>query len=124
MLSTIIGALYRAVIFLPSVLVILRWVKVVHLFAESTVSAGVRIVQDEHPGCRRADWQGTRLRSRDLKFIDPVCSHMAIAFENDHLYAIAISDELTHLYSLRHFRYCIEREMSHFEQYGAGSLFC
>ena len=54
-----------------------------------------------------------------LKFIDPVCSHMAIAFENAHLYSIAISDELTHLYSLRHFRYCIEREMSHFEQYGA-----
>ncbi len=53
-----------------------------------------------------------------LKFIDPVCSHMAIAFENAHLYSIAISDELTHLYSLRHFRYCIEREISHFEQYG------
>jgi diguanylate cyclase (GGDEF)-like protein len=53
-----------------------------------------------------------------LKFIDPVCSHMAIAFENAHLYSIAISDELTHLYSLRHFRYCIEREMSRFEQYG------
>ena len=54
-----------------------------------------------------------------LKFIDPVCSHMAIAFENAHLYSIAISDELTHLYSLRHFRYCIEREVSHFEQNGA-----
>lgn len=53
-----------------------------------------------------------------LKFIDPVCSHMAIAFENAHLYSIAISDELTHLYSLRHFRYCIEREISNFEQYG------
>jgi len=54
-----------------------------------------------------------------LKFIDPVCSHMAIAFENAHLYSIAISDELTHLYSFRHFRYCIEREISNFEQYGA-----
>jgi diguanylate cyclase (GGDEF)-like protein len=53
-----------------------------------------------------------------LKFIDAVCSHMAIAFENAHLYSIAISDELTHLYSLRHFRYCIERELSRFEQYG------
>jgi diguanylate cyclase (GGDEF)-like protein len=54
-----------------------------------------------------------------LKFIDAVCSHMAIAFENAHLYSIAISDELTHLYSLRHFRFCIEREMSRFEQHGA-----
>ena len=53
-----------------------------------------------------------------LKFIDPVCSHMAIAFENAHLYSIAISDELTGLYSLRHFRFCLEREISTFERDG------
>jgi diguanylate cyclase (GGDEF)-like protein len=53
-----------------------------------------------------------------LKFVDPVCSHMAIAFDNAHLYSIAISDELTHLYSLRHFRYCIEREVMNFERDG------
>jgi len=53
-----------------------------------------------------------------LKFIDAVCSHMAIAFENAYLYSIAITDELTHLYSHRHFRYCLEREISHFESDG------
>jgi diguanylate cyclase (GGDEF)-like protein len=53
-----------------------------------------------------------------LKFIDPVCSHMAMAFENAYLYSIAISDELTHLYSLRHFRFCIEREVLSFERDG------
>jgi diguanylate cyclase (GGDEF)-like protein len=53
-----------------------------------------------------------------LKFIEPVCSHMAIAFENAHLYSLVISDELTGLYSLRHFRFCLEREISAFERDG------
>ncbi len=53
-----------------------------------------------------------------LKFIEPLCSHMAIAFENAHLYSLAISDELTSLYSLRHFRFCIEREVSNRERNG------
>ena len=45
-----------------------------------------------------------------LKFIDPVKNHMAIAFENAQLYSMAITDELTRLYSVRHFHYSIERE--------------
>jgi diguanylate cyclase (GGDEF)-like protein len=45
-----------------------------------------------------------------LKFIDLVKNHMAIAFENAQLYSMAITDELTRLYSVRHFHYSIERE--------------
>lgn len=45
-----------------------------------------------------------------LKFIDHVKNHMAIAFENAQLYSMAITDELTRLYSVRHFHYSIGRE--------------
>jgi diguanylate cyclase (GGDEF)-like protein len=48
--------------------------------------------------------------SERLKFIDPVKNYMAIAFENAQLYSMAITDELTRLYSVRHFHYSIERE--------------
>jgi diguanylate cyclase (GGDEF)-like protein len=54
-----------------------------------------------------------------IKFIELVSSHMAIAFENAQLYTIAITDELTRLFSKRHFNYCIERELAAFEKRGA-----
>lgn len=56
-----------------------------------------------------------------LKFIDPVKNHMAIAFENAQLYSMAITDELTRLYSVRHFHYSIEREFQSLETTG-GSI--
>ena len=53
-----------------------------------------------------------------LRLIRAISGHIAIAFENARLYYIAITDELTHLYTQRHFRYCIAREFSYFEKYG------
>ncbi len=53
-----------------------------------------------------------------FRLIRMMCSHIAVAFENARLYYIAITDELTHLYTQRHFRYCIDREFSRFERYG------
>ena len=91
---------------------------------EKTTSAdGKQVYLPIIKGDRDLALVGVRRRNRAfdperLKFVDPVCSHMAIAFDNAHLYSIAISDELTHLYSLRHFRYCIEREVMNFERNG------
>lgn len=44
--------------------------------------------------------------------------HISIAFENARLYYIAITDELTKLYTQRHFRFCIEREYLNYEKFG------
>ena len=91
---------------------------------EKTTSAdGKQVYLPIIKGDRDLALVGVRKRNRAfdperLKFVDAVCSHMAIAFDNAHLYSIAISDELTHLYSLRHFRYCIEREVMNFERNG------
>jgi diguanylate cyclase (GGDEF)-like protein len=44
-----------------------------------------------------------------------MCGYIATALENSQLYGIssAITDELTGLYTPKHFDYCIERELSH-----------
>lgn len=47
-----------------------------------------------------------------------ICNFMAMAFENARLYTIAITDELTHLFTQRHFRHCIDRAFLKFEKYG------
>ncbi|MCX7770061.1 MAG: GGDEF domain-containing protein [Proteobacteria bacterium] len=48
-----------------------------------------------------------------------VKEHISVAFENARLYYIAITDELTKLYTQRHFRFCIEREYLNYEKFGA-----
>jgi diguanylate cyclase (GGDEF)-like protein len=53
-----------------------------------------------------------------LKFMDSIINPIAIAFENARLYAIAITDELTGLYTVRHFRTCLDRQRDHFERHG------
>jgi len=53
-----------------------------------------------------------------LNLVGAICSHIAIAFENARLYSIAITDELTELFTVRHFRFCIDRQMAAFEDYG------
>jgi len=53
-----------------------------------------------------------------LKLLEAISNHIAIAFENARLYAIAITDELTGLYTVRHFRHCIDRQIGLFEHYG------
>ncbi|MBI5205825.1 MAG: GGDEF domain-containing protein [Nitrospirae bacterium] len=65
------------------------------------------------------------VRKTDVSF-DPVrlgligimSSHISVAFENARLYYIAITDELTHLYTQRHFRYCIDKKFLDYEKYG------
>ncbi len=53
-----------------------------------------------------------------LQLIEAICNHIAIAFENARLYSIAITDELTSLYTVRHFRISIDKQMMMFDTYG------
>lgn len=55
---------------------------------------------------------------RDLGLIRAMGSHIAVAFENAALYHLAITDELTTLYSKRHFRSIIEKKFLLYEQFG------
>ncbi len=53
-----------------------------------------------------------------LDLIKAMTSHIAVAFENAALYRIAITDELTGLYTNRHFRQMIEKKFDLYERYG------
>ena len=53
-----------------------------------------------------------------VKLMKAMGTHIAVAFENAALYRIAITDELTGLYTKRHFRMTIEKKFDLFEHYG------
>ncbi|MEW6715260.1 MAG: diguanylate cyclase [Nitrospirota bacterium] len=53
-----------------------------------------------------------------LMLIKAIISHVAVAFENARLYNIAITDELTGLYSQRHFNHSIQKMFYDFDNYG------
>jgi diguanylate cyclase (GGDEF)-like protein len=53
-----------------------------------------------------------------LPLVRGMANHVAVAFENAMLYHIAITDELTGLYSSRHFRQAISKRFALFQQYG------
>lgn len=52
-----------------------------------------------------------------LALVEAISNHIAIAFENARLYSIAITDELSGLFTVRHFRTCIDRQFTSFERY-------
>jgi diguanylate cyclase (GGDEF)-like protein len=53
-----------------------------------------------------------------LDLVKAMGAHIAAAFENASLYRMAITDELTGLYSKRHFHTMIEKKFALYEQYG------
>ncbi len=53
-----------------------------------------------------------------MGLVKAVGSHIAVAFENAALYHIAITDELTGLFSKRHFWSSMDKKFSLFERYG------
>lgn len=53
-----------------------------------------------------------------LPLVRGIANHIAVAFDNAMLYHIAITDELTGLYSNRHFRQAISKRHALFEEYG------
>jgi diguanylate cyclase (GGDEF)-like protein len=53
-----------------------------------------------------------------LPLVRAMANHIAVAFENAILYHLAITDELTGLYSNRHFRQTILKRYGAFDEYG------
>lgn len=53
-----------------------------------------------------------------LDLIEAISGHMAVAFDNARLYMIAITDELTGLYTARHFRYCLDKKLAETDKNG------
>lgn len=61
---------------------------------------------------------GGRFEASRLGLIRALRGHIAVALENALLYQIAITDELTGLYTKRHFRHVIEKKFGLFERFG------
>jgi diguanylate cyclase (GGDEF)-like protein len=51
------------------------------------------------------------------ELLGALAHHMGVAFENAHLYTLAITDELTQLYTLRHFQNRMEEYLSRYDRY-------
>lgn len=61
---------------------------------------------------------GNAFDPQRLVLVRAMASHISVAFENAALYHLAITDELTGLYSKRHFRFSMEKKFSLFEDFG------
>jgi len=61
---------------------------------------------------------GAAFDAQRLELVKAIGNHIAVSFENAALYHIAITDELTGLYSKRHFRSSIEKKFTLFLDYG------
>ncbi len=53
-----------------------------------------------------------------MPMVRAMANHIAVAFENAMLYHLAITDELTGLYSNRHFRQVVRKRYEAFEEFG------
>ncbi len=60
----------------------------------------------------------TGFTAAQLPLLRAMANHIAVAFENATLYQMAITDELTGLYSNRHFRHTIIRKYAAFQEFG------
>ena len=54
----------------------------------------------------------------EIYLVEVMAGHIAVAFENARLYSLAITDELTHLNTRRHFEYCIGKKFSQCQEEG------
>jgi diguanylate cyclase (GGDEF)-like protein len=99
-----------------------RWLK--DGFADYELSEDGRLIYMpvEKSGTRLAlvalRKHGAAFSPERLNLIGIINGHIAISFENARLYNIATTDELTGLYTKRHFKYYIEKKFVDFEQFG------
>lgn len=54
----------------------------------------------------------------DQRLLGALRAHISVAFENARLYTLAITDELTQLYAVRHFQVSLEEAVRRFQRYG------
>ena len=57
-------------------------------------------------------------KDSEIKLITAIGHHISIALENARLYTLAITDELTQLFTIRHFQHRMEEEVSRYHRYG------
>jgi len=69
------------------------------------------LIVAEEPRDHRFDADAQRL-------MGALANHCSVAFENARLYALLITDELTQVYSLRHFQLRLEEEVNRSRRYG------
>ncbi len=61
---------------------------------------------------------GEVFTEREMKLVQALSSHISIALENARLYTIAITDELTKVYTLRYFQQVLTDEVGRYQRYG------
>lgn len=61
---------------------------------------------------------GNPFDEESFRLITAAKGHLAVAFENARLYTLAITDELTNLFTIRHFQTQMEIELARYTRYG------
>ncbi len=61
---------------------------------------------------------GTPFEEVELHLLEALETHVSVALENARLYSIAITDELTRVYTLRYFQSVLAEEAARYERYG------
>lgn len=65
-----------------------------------------------------AEPDGAPFGPDEIRLLGSLRGHVAIAFENARLYTLAITDELTQLYTVRHFQASLEEAVLRSDRYG------
>lgn len=61
---------------------------------------------------------GNCFEEAELHLLDALQAHVSVALENARLYTMAITDELTRLYTLRYFQHSLDEEVNRYQRYG------
>jgi diguanylate cyclase (GGDEF)-like protein len=61
---------------------------------------------------------GESFSDSEIQLLDALRAHVSVALENARLYSLAITDELTQLYTLRYFQHAVQEETAKYIRYG------
>lgn len=75
-------------------------------------------MREMKPGMLIAARDSRTFSKDETELINALKTHTSVAFENAYLYSVAITDELTGLFTLRHFHTRLEEQVSKFNRYG------
>ncbi len=62
--------------------------------------------------------KGGKFSEREQIFMNALVSHISVALANSRLYTIAITDELTGAFTIKHFQQALEDEVERYRRYG------
>jgi diguanylate cyclase (GGDEF)-like protein len=61
---------------------------------------------------------GASFSDSEIQLLDALHTHVSVALENARLYSLAITDELTQLYTLRYFQHAMQEQTGKYIRYG------